>query len=820
MKKTSTNIEKTSALVFSLVMVLAIFASVPTAQAEISTKIYTVNAEFDEGILNGVNHDEVNDQLQLNKQATTFPVMWIANAGEDTVSKIDTKTGKELARYRTWFGPSWHSPWDGPAPSRTSVDLDGNAYVANRHFDGKPASVVKILADGGIDRNGNGVIDTATDTNGNGVIDTVEILPMVDSNGNGMVDASEINDERIAWIVQVGPPNGLGRSLAIDTDGNLWLGLFNARVYYKLSSADGSILAGPIDVSPNTPYGALVDKNGILWGASLDGTLLKLDTNTNTKLNVYSHPHGDYGIALGNDRVYMACFTGCSYIEFNPATGTFSLPAKVWYTTLGIAVDADGNIVVGKSNGGVTKFRPDGSIIWDKGAQPSTTETRGVAIDSDNNIWGVHVYDDKISKFNGADGASLGVFPIGHGPYTYSDATGFGYRSSITPTGTWNVIYDSTAEGTTWSKASWTEIVPAGASIEVKIRSADTEAGLQLVAYQPVSNDVEFSATGRFIQMDTRLTANQLEESPVLYDMTISYQLPVLNQPPIAEAGGPYEVNEGDSVNLDGSGSSDPDKDALIYDWDLNNDGTYETPGMIVSASWPDGPATKTVGLKVSDGKGGESTDTAQVIVINVAPAVNAGPDQAVTSGDTVGFSGSYTDPADISDAPYTIQWDFGDGSSASGTLTPTYVYPVPGIYTVALTITDKDGGAGSDTLVVTVKPIQVAIDIKPGSFPNSINLGNEGTVPVAIFSSADFDATTVDPLTVTLASAPVKLKGKGTPMSSKEDKNGDGLLDLVVHVSTEALQISETDTEAVLEGKTYDGRYISGIDSVRIVQS
>jgi hypothetical protein len=47
----------------------------------------------------------------------------------------------------------------------------------------------------------------------------------------------------------------------------------------------------------------------------------------------------------------------------------------------------------------------------------------------------------------------------------------------------------------------------------------------------------------------------------------------------------------------------------------------------------------------------------------------------------------------------------------------------------------------------------------------------------VAILSAPDFDATTVDPETVTLASAPVKLKGKGTPLFSFEDIDEDGTL-------------------------------------------
>ena len=115
-----------------------------------------------------------------------------------------------------------------------------------------------------------------------------------------------------------------------------------------------------------------------------------------------------------------------------------------------------------------------------------------------------------------------------------------------------------------------------------------------------------------------------------------------------------------------------------------------------------------------------------------------------------------------------------------------------------------------------TVTP--VSIDIKPGEVPNSINLNSKGVIPVAIISTTAFDATTVDPTTVTLADAQVRVRGKGIPLASTEDVNADGLLDLVVHVETTALQLTESTTLAQLRGETFDGTAISGSDMIRVV--
>ena len=151
--------------------------------------------------------------------------------------------------------------------------------------------------------------------------------------------------------------------------------------------------------------------------------------------------------------------------------------------------------------------------------------------------------------------------------------------------------------------------------------------------------------------------------------------------------------------------------------------------------------------------------------------------------------------------------WDVTSIFNPGGTNTLTYDRLGP-FYKIPLGILTAS--------VIPSTPVE--IDIKPGTLPNSINLGSQGTVPVAIFSTTSFDATTVDPMTVTLASASVRLKGQGTPAASSVDVDDDGLLDLVVHVSTEALALSSGDTEATLQGETYNGENIEGTDYVRIV--
>jgi hypothetical protein len=128
----------------------------------------------------------------------------------------------------------------------------------------------------------------------------------------------------------------------------------------------------------------------------------------------------------------------------------------------------------------------------------------------------------------------------------------------------------------------------------------------------------------------------------------------------------------------------------------------------------------------------------------------------------------------------------------------------------------------GDKPTVAVIDPLylEVLIDIKPGSDPNSINLGSKGLIPVTILSTENFDATQVDPSTVTMAGAGVAIKGKGNKlMVSAEDVNGDGLTDLSLKVMTENLDPDRFQGNlAILTGETYGGILIQGHDTVNIV--
>ena len=264
---------------------------------------------------------------------------------------------------------------------------------------------------------------------------------------------------------------------------------------------------------------------------------------------------------------------------------------------------------------------------------------------------------------------------------------------------------------------------PIGSPVTVSATFSDPGTNDAPWAYAVAWGDGLPATTGSTTSQTNPITATHTYALPGTYTVSVtvtdkdggagSGQLTVTvgtapNRPPTAAVGGPYSGAEGAAVSFDGSGSSDPDGDALTYAWNFGdgNTGTSVRP----SHTYADN-GSYTVTLTVTDSHGTSSSPSSTTATIaNVAPAVTPGPNQSATIGIPVTVSATFSDPG-TNDAPWTYTVAWGDGlpattgstTSQTNPITATHTYALPGTYTVSVTVTDKDGGAGSGQLTVTV---------------------------------------------------------------------------------------------------------------------
>ncbi len=157
---------------------------------------------------------------------------------------------------------------------------------------------------------------------------------------------------------------------------------------------------------------------------------------------------------------------------------------------------------------------------------------------------------------------------------------------------------------------------------------------------------------------------------------------------------------------------------------------------------------------------------------------------------------------------------------SATGNLVPALDFagmPVVGIVNLdgsSATFTEITRLSVVVGLLLLPDVIPVTIDIKPGSFPNSINPRSKGVIPVAILTTPSFDATTVDPASTSFGpngAAAVH----GQRVRHLEDVDGDSDLDLVLHFRTQETGIQCGDASVTLTGNTISGQAIEGSESI-----
>jgi hypothetical protein len=140
-------------------------------------------------------------------------------------------------------------------------------------------------------------------------------------------------------------------------------------------------------------------------------------------------------------------------------------------------------------------------------------------------------------------------------------------------------------------------------------------------------------------------------------------------------------------------------------------------------------------------------------------------------------------------------------------------LYGYGATHSVAFNDITVQGHLGEPPMALCLKR---PIDIKPCSYPNSINLKSKGVVPVALLTSGSFYAGSVDPTTVEFAGAlPVRWTMEDV---GSECGSNDGSEDLLLFFDTQELNLGKSSTEAFLTGFTYGGEFIWGKDTVNIV--
>ena len=242
------------------------------------------------------------------------------------------------------------------------------------------------------------------------------------------------------------------------------------------------------------------------------------------------------------------------------------------------------------------------------------------------------------------------------------------------------------------------------------------------------------------------LTVNDGKLSSIVDTVTIS----TINVAPVANAGPDQSVYVGDTVTLNGSGSSDPDGDLISYSWAFTSappgsTATLNNPTLLKPSFTVDKAGTYVISLTVNDGKLSSPIDTVTISTINVAPVANAGPDQSVYVGDTVTLNGSGSSDPDGDLISYS--WAFttkppGSAATLSNAtvVKPTFSVDKAGTYVISLTV--NDGKLSSPIDTVTISTINVAPVANAGPDQNVI-VGNIVTLNGSGSSDADGNALT-----------------------------------------------------------------------------
>lgn len=518
--------------------------------------------------------DEESDGLVENDQgglelpqtpSNRVTYLWAANSEEGTVSKIDTETGQELGRYVSALRldntmPDSLEPCPvlrdqtprGNCPSRTAVDLRGDVWVANRAFSAQ-GSVTKIADKDCVDRNGNGTIETSSDVNGNGVIDINDPREFLGE-----------SDECILFTTKIGGIQSIPRALAIDPFapvrgvGSVWVGAWNEDRYFQVDAATGAVIR-TVNV-PHNPYGAVMDRFGTLWSIDLGSSntnigsprgLVSIISNSDPAqiggpfpVRSSNRCAGGYGITLDrDDNIWITGYACGSAYRYTPSTDSWlTVSLNETGYTRGIAGDRNGWMYVGASNdldsgdtvGHITRFRSeDGSQLQRFTFTGRGSGTIGVGLDYQDRVWAINQATGNATRLNPETGGTE-HFPVGEGPYTYSDFTGYTLNNFTAPQASFRRTFPGCVdrETTIWEQVVWEADTPVGTSVDVRVKAADTESDLVTAQSfgpydaSPAPLAADNVPNSKLLEVEVTLSTDTPGVTPTLWSLEVIWTCP------------------------------------------------------------------------------------------------------------------------------------------------------------------------------------------------------------------------------------------------------------------------------------------------------
>jgi PKD repeat protein len=236
------------------------------------------------------------------------------------------------------------------------------------------------------------------------------------------------------------------------------------------------------------------------------------------------------------------------------------------------------------------------------------------------------------------------------------------------------------------------------------------------------------------------------------------------------------------TVQFTGSGSSDPDGDALSYAWDLDGDGAYDDSTAANPSFTYTAAGTYTVRLRVTDARGASSVSAPITITVGAGntpptPVIDT-PSSSLTwaVGDTINFSGHATDTQDGTLPPSALTWTVilhhcttgchdhqvqtFTGVASGSFAAPDHDYP--SYLEIQLKATDS-GGMSTTTSVNNIQPKTVSLTFQ--SNPTGLQLTAGPTT-----ARAPFTITAIQNATIQLIASNQKYRGKNYVFVSWSD--------------------------------------------------